>query len=160
MQKEFKISYSEYQSINELDKADQELAKLAIDAMKNAYAPYSKFHVGAALKLENGEMIQGNNQENIAYPSGLCAERVALFYSGANYPGIAIQTLCIVAKGDLIPNNAILSPCGSCRQVMLESENRQKNPIKVILINQDGSLYVVDSVKFFLPFGFGPEIID
>jgi cytidine deaminase len=160
MQKEFKISYSEYQSINELDKADQELAKLAIDAMKNAYAPYSKFHVGAALKLENGEMILGNNQENIAYPSGLCAERVALFYSGANYPGIAIQTLCIVAKGDLIPNNAILSPCGSCRQVMLESENRQKNPIKVILINQDGSLYVVDSVKFFLPFGFGPGIID
>lgn len=155
MQKEFKFSYSQYQSINELDKADQELAKLAIDAMKNAYAPYSKFHVGAALRLENGEMIQGNNQENIAYPSGLCAERVALFYSGANYPGIAIQTLCIVAKGDLIPNNAILSPCGSCRQVMLESENRQKNPIKVILINQDGSLYVVDSVKFFLPFGFG-----
>lgn len=155
MQKEFKFSYSQYQSINELDKADQELAKLAIDAMKNAYAPYSKFHVGAALRLENGEMILGNNQENIAYPSGLCAERVALFYSGANYPGIAIQTLCIVAKGDLIPNNAILSPCGSCRQVMLESENRQKNPIKVILINQDGSLYVVDSVKFLLPFGFG-----
>ena len=155
MQKEFKFSYSQYQSINELDKADQELAKLAIDAMKNAYAPYSKFHVGAALRLENGEMILGNNQENIAYPSGLCAERVALFYSGANYPGIAIQTLCIVAKGDLISNNAILSPCGSCRQVMLESENRQKNPIKVILINQDGSLYVVDSVKFFLPFGFG-----
>jgi cytidine deaminase len=155
MQKEFKFSYSQYQSINELEKADQELAKLAIDAMKSAYAPYSKFHVGAALRLENGEMILGNNQENIAYPSGLCAERVALFYSGANYPGIAIQTLCIVAKGDLIPNNAILSPCGSCRQVMLESENRQKNPIKVILINQDGSLYVVDSVKFFLPFGFG-----
>jgi cytidine deaminase len=155
MQKEFKFSYSQYQSINELDKADQELAKLAIDAMENAYAPYSKFHVGAALRLENGEMILGNNQENIAYPSGLCAERVALFYSGANYPGIAIQTLCIVAKGDLIPNHAILSPCGSCRQVMLESENRQKNPIKVILINQDGSLYVVDSVKFFLPFGFG-----
>jgi cytidine deaminase len=160
MIKEFHFSYELLPSKSELNANDQLLAEQAIDAMNKAYAPYSKFHVGAALQLITGEIIQGNNQENIAYPSGLCAERVALFYSGANYPGIAIQTLCIVAKGDLIPNNAILSPCGSCRQVMLESENRQKNPIKVILINQDGSLYVVDSVKFLLPFGFGPEIID
>jgi cytidine deaminase len=93
--------------------------------------------------------------ENIAFPSGLCAERVALFYAGANYPDSEIETLCIVAKGDLVPKNHILSPCGSCRQVMLESENRQRVPIRVILINQDGKVLIVESAKDFLPFGFG-----
>jgi len=155
MIKEFHFSYELLPSKSELNANDQLLAEQAIDAMNKAYAPYSKFHVGAALQLITGEIIQGNNQENIAYPSGLCAERVALFYSGANFPGIEIETLCIVATGDLVPKSHILSPCGSCRQVMLESENRQKKPIRVILINQDGTILIVNSVKDFLPFGFG-----
>lgn len=126
MKKELHFSYETLKSISELNEVDRILAQESIAAMDNAYAPYSKFNVGAALKLKTGEVIQGNNQENIAFPSGLCAERVALFYAGAKYPGVEIETLCIVAKGDLVPKSHILSPCGSCRQVMLESENRQK----------------------------------
>jgi len=155
MIKEFHFSYELLPSKSELNANDQLLAEQAIDAMHKAYAPYSKFHVGAALQLITGEIIQGNNQENIAYPSGLCAERVALFYAGANFPGIEIETLCIVATGDLVPKSHILSPCGSCRQVMLESQTRQKKPIRVILINQDGTILIVNSIKDFLPFGFG-----
>jgi cytidine deaminase len=155
MIKEFHFSYELLPSKSELNANDQLLAEQAIDAMNKAYAPYSKFHVGAALQLITREIIQGNNQENIAYPSGLCAERVALFYAGANFPGIEIETLCIVATGDLVPKSHILSPCGSCRQVMLESQTRQKKPIRVILINQDGTILIVNSVKDFLPFGFG-----
>lgn len=155
MKKELHFSYETLKSISELNEVDRVLAKEAIAAMDKAYAPYSKFNVGAALKLKTGEIIQGNNQENIAFPSGLCAERVALFYAGAKYPGVEIETLCIVAKGDLVPKSQILSPCGSCRQVMLESENRQKNPIRVILINQDETVLMVNSAKDFLPFGFG-----
>jgi cytidine deaminase len=155
MKKELHFSYETLKSISELNEADRVLAQEAIAAMDKAYAPYSKFNVGVALKLKTGEIIQGNNQENIAFPSGLCAERVALFYAGAKYPGVEIETLCIVAKGDLVPKSHILSPCGSCRQVMLESENRQKNPIRVILINQDGTILIVNSAKDFLPFGFG-----
>jgi cytidine deaminase len=155
MNKELHFSYETLKSISELNESDRIIAEQAIEAMGKAYAPYSKFNVGAALKLKTGEIIQGNNQENMAFPSGLCAERVALFYAGAKYPGVEIETLCIVAKGDLVPKSQILSPCGSCRQVMLESENRQKNPIRVILINQDGTVLIVNSAKDFLPFGFG-----
>ncbi len=155
MKKEIHFSYELLSSKSELNDIDQLLAEKAIDAMDKAYAPYSKFHVGAALKLKTGEIIHGNNQENMAFPSGLCAERVALFYAGANHPGIEIETLCIVAKGDFVPKSHILSPCGSCRQVMLESENRQNNPIRVILINQDDTVLIVNSAKDFLPFGFG-----
>lgn len=157
MNNQFSFSYTLLRTFNELNSDDKLLVNKAIEAMNNAYAPYSKFQVGASLKLINGEIIQGNNQENIAYPSGLCAERVALFYAGAIFPDEAIETLCIVAKGDLVPKHSILSPCGSCRQVMLESESRQKTPIRVILVNQDESVIIVESVKFFLPFGFGPD---
>jgi cytidine deaminase len=155
MTNEFRFSYQTFHSISDLEVNDQDLAKHAIEASTNAYAPYSNFLVGAAVRLMDGKVIQGNNQENIAFPSGLCAERVALFYAGANYPDSEIETLCIVAKGDLVPKNHILSPCGSCRQVMLESENRQRVPIRVILINQDGKVLIVESAKDFLPFGFG-----
>jgi cytidine deaminase len=155
MTNEFRFSYQIFHSISDLEVNDQDLAQHAIEASTNAYAPYSNFLVGAAVRLMDGKVIQGNNQENIAFPSGLCAERVALFYAGANYPDSEIETLCIVAKGDLVPKNHILSPCGSCRQVMLESENRQRVPIRVILINQDGKVLIVESAKDFLPFGFG-----
>jgi cytidine deaminase len=155
MQKEYSFNFQILQDWKLLSSADISLADKAFEAMDKAYAPYSKFKVGVALLLENGEVIQGNNQENIAYPSGLCAERVALFYAGAQFPNVAVNTICIVAKGDLMPINQLLSPCGACRQVMLESENRQNKPIRIILVNQDNRTMCIDSVQNLLPFGFG-----
>lgn len=154
MDKEFKFTYKTL-PLESLDGNDLLLVEKAVSGMDNAYAPYSNFKVGASVKLENGEIVVGNNQENIAYPSGLCAERVALFYVGANYPNVSIETICIVAKGDLIPIDSILAPCGSCRQVMIESEQRQSKPIRVILVNQNKTVVVIETVKHFLPFIFG-----
>lgn len=155
MKKSFSVEYNQFNHWNELGKVDQSIVESAIDAMKSAYAPYSDFNVGAAALLENGQVVKGNNQENIAYPSGLCAERVALFYAGANFPNEAIKTLCIVAKGDLVPKETILSPCGSCRQVMVESEKRQDKPFRIILVSQNGSVIVFNSATELLPLAFG-----
>src|SRR5690606_20805716 len=100
MNKTLKIDYQEFESWSELTSAEQDLVKKAYQICDKAYAPYSKFNVGAALLLEDGTEVLGNNQENIAYPSGLCAERVALYYAGANYPNVQIKTLVVVATGD------------------------------------------------------------
>ena len=155
MQKEYSFKFQLYPNWESLQTIDISVVNKAFEAMEKAYAPYSKFKVGAALLLEDGQIIQGNNQENIAYPSGLCAERVALFHAGAQFPGIAVDLICIVAKGDLMPVSQLLSPCGACRQVMLESENRQNKPIRIILVNQDNRTMCIDSVQNLLPFGFG-----
>ena len=155
MQKEYSFKFQLYPNWDSLQTRDISVVNKAFEAMEKAYAPYSKFKVGAALLLEDGQIIQGNNQENIAYPSGLCAERVALFHAGAQFPGIAVDLICIVAKGDLMPVSQLLSPCGACRQVMLESENRQNKPIRIILVNQDNRTMCIDSVQNLLPFGFG-----
>lgn len=155
MQKSLTINYAQYDNWKSLDANDQELVTKAFAVSESAWAPYSKFKVGAAVLLKNGTVITGSNQENIAYPSGLCAERVALFYTGANYVNEEIDTLAIVAKGDLVPEEQELSPCGSCRQVMLESENRQKNLFRIILVNQDGSANVFSSARDLLPLAFG-----
>ncbi|MFM7388363.1 MAG: cytidine deaminase [Bacteroidota bacterium] len=154
-QNQFQFSYELLPHWNHLSESDQTLVHQALEAMEKAYAPYSKFKVGASVLLATGQVICGSNQENIAFPSGLCAERVALNYVGANYPGVLIDTLCIVARGELMPNEQLLSPCGGCRQVMLESENRQDSPIRVILVNQDQRTMIVHRVKDLLPFGFG-----
>ena len=155
MQKEYSFKFQLFPNWQSLIPEEILLVNKAFEAMEKAYAPYSKFKVGAALLLEDGQIIQGNNQENIAYPSGLCAERVALFHAGAQFPGIAVDLICIVAKGDLMPISQLLSPCGACRQVMLESENRQNKPIRIILVNQDNRTMCIDSVQNLLPFGFG-----
>jgi cytidine deaminase len=155
VQKEYSFKFQLYPNWESLQTVDISVVNKAFEAMEKAYAPYSKFKVGAALLLEDGQIIQGNNQENIAYPSGLCAERVALFHAGAQFPGIAVDLICIVAKGDLMPISQLLSPCGACRQVMLESENRQNKPIRIILVNQDNRTMCIDSVQNLLPFGFG-----
>jgi cytidine deaminase len=155
VQKEYSFKFQLYPNWESLQTVDKSVVIKAFEAMEKAYAPYSKFKVGAALLLEDGQIIQGNNQENIAYPSGLCAERVALFHAGAQFPGIAVDLICIVAKGDLMPISQLLSPCGACRQVMLESENRQNKPIRIILVNQDNRTMCIDSVQNLLPFGFG-----
>lgn len=157
MKKDFQFSYELLSDWKYLSIEDQVLVDKAYDALETAYAPYSEFKVGASVRLDNDAIITGSNQENAAYPSGLCAERVALFHIGSNYPKQSIKTICIVAKGDLLPLNKLLSPCGGCRQVMLESENRQQNKIKVIIVNQDNRTMVIPSVIDLLPFGFGSK---
>jgi cytidine deaminase len=155
MKQSFTFNYQLFSNWTDLPEQEQRLVDKAYEAMENAYAPYSEFKVGACALMDDGSFILGNNQENAAFPSGICAERVALFYAGANFPNKKVLTLCIVAKGDLMPASQLLSPCGGCRQVMLESENRQKQPIRVILVNQDKRTMVLDSVIQLLPFGFG-----
>ncbi|MDG1333455.1 MAG: cytidine deaminase [Crocinitomicaceae bacterium] len=155
MKQDVTISFERFNHWNELSKNDQELVERANAVSKTAYAPYSKFHVGASLRLSNDEIVTGSNQENIAYPSGLCAERVALFYTGANFPDEQIETLCVVAEGDLLPVDKILSPCGACRQVMLETEVRQKKSYRIILVSQNGVTIVFNSAVDLLPLAFG-----
>ena len=154
MKQEHSFSYELHENWKELAVQDQILIDRAFEAMQSAYAPYSNFKVGASVRLDNDAIVTGSNQENSAYPSGLCAERVVLFHVGANYPKQAVQTLCILAEGDLIPSEKLLSPCGACRQVMLETENRQNNKIRVIIVNQDNRALILDSVIDLLPFGF------
>lgn len=149
------IDYKHYPNESELSEEDRSLIKQAKVAMESAYAPYSKFSVGSALLLENGEVVLGSNQENIAYPSGLCAERTALFSAGTNFPNQKVMKIAVVAKGDLLPKTSVLSPCGSCRQVMAETSNRQKAPFEIILLNADDSVMIFESINDLLPFVFG-----
>jgi len=148
----------EYNSPDELNAEHQQLIEQAKEAAKKAYAPYSKFKVGAAVLLENGEIIQGNNQENAAYPSGLCAERVAIFYANSKFPNITITAIAITAvtKSEFIKSP--VPPCGSCLQVMLESEKRANQSIKVILYGQEKITYA-DSIKQFLPVNFNKDML-
>jgi cytidine deaminase len=149
------IAYEFLDSWEELNYEDIELVKRAYAISEGAYAPYSKFHVGAAVKLSSGNILSGSNQENIAFPSGLCAERVALFYAGANFPSEQVNTLCVVAKGELLDIEKLLSPCGSCRQVMVETEMRQQKNMRVILVSQNKKTIVFNSATDLLPFAFG-----
>ncbi|MDX9933215.1 MAG: cytidine deaminase [Bacteroidales bacterium] len=151
---ELKISFTSFQNTDELNKKDQKLVEKAIEATKTAYAPYSEFYVGAALQLANGKIIIGSNQENSAYPSGLCAERVALFHAGTLFPDIAIETLVITARTKGKKLKTIANPCGACRQVMNESTMRQNKPFRIILIGENGQGYIFDSVDALLPFSF------
>ena len=149
------ISIESYQ-LDELSPQDQELVQAAIEATKNAYANYSRFYVGAALRLENGKMVIGANQENAAFPSGLCAERTAVFAAQANYPDSPIETLAIAGRNEkgVLPDP--ITPCGACRQVILEIEDRYKKPIKILLYGTQ-KIYCVRSVKDLLPLSFVDE---
>lgn len=146
------ISIQSYQ-LDELSPQDQELVQAAIEATKNAYANYSRFYVGAALRLENGKIVIGANQENAAFPSGLCAERTAVFAAQANYPDSPIETLAIAGRNEkgVLPDP--ITPCGACRQVILEIEDRYKKPIKILLYGTQ-KIYCVRSVKDLLPLSF------
>ena len=152
--KEFRIAYEEFDSFKDLEVTDRMLVNKAFEACENAYAPYSGFKVGAAVMLNNGEVLTGSNQENIAYPSGLCAERVVLFYAGAQFPDAEVETLCVVADGELLPKDGVLSPCGSCRQVMVETENRQHAPMRLIMVSQNQRTIIFRSAMDLLPFSF------
>jgi len=151
---EYFTTVYEFNSIDELTDNDKELVLMAMQAAGNAYAPYSRFHVGAALKLVDGTFVIGNNQENIAYPSGLCAERVAVFSASAKYPGIAFDSLAITAKSDDFFVDYPITPCGACRQVLAEYEHLFNKPIRVILSGEKGKILVFTKVDDLLPFSF------
>lgn len=154
MQKKLEITYEEFNHWKQLAEKDQDLVLKAQEICEKAYAPYSKFKVGASLRLKNELIVCGNNQENAAYPSGLCAERVALFHANAVDPESVVETICVVAKGDLIPFHKTLSPCGACRQVMMEYENKQQKNMRVILVGQDDRTVVFNRVEDLLPLAF------
>jgi cytidine deaminase len=151
------INYTEYANLSELSDGDRLLVEQAQQAAKNAYAPYSKFHVGAAVLLKNGEIITGNNQENAAYPSGLCAERVTLFYAMATHPKAEIEAIAITALSENSSLKTPPFPCGACRQVLAEYEYRQKKPVRFILHAQSGKTIVMEGVENLLPFPFVDE---
>ena len=132
--KEIKIAYREYGNIDQLEPKDKELAQAAIEATKGSYAPYSHFNVGAAVRLDNGQIVKGSNQENAAYPSGICAERTAMFYASANYPENAMTAIAITASqnGTLCDNP--VTPCGSCRQVMAQYQTKGGQPMEILLV--------------------------
>lgn len=143
----------EFSSIDELEKDYQELLKASQKAVEKAYSPYSNFSVGAAVLLENGALFLGNNQENAAYPSGLCAERVALFYANATYPDVGVKAISICAKNKNGFLENPISPCGSCRQVLLEAEIRFETDIEVLLYGTK-CIQLIKNVKSLLPLQF------
>jgi len=152
-----KITVYSYEECTEIEK---KLIDAAKQATFNAYAPYSKFHVGAALQLENGKIITGNNQENAAYPSGLCAERTAVFYANAQFPDQKIKAIAVAAyyNGDF--TNDLVSPCGSCRQVLLEVESRYNSPVKILMYNKNNEVYVAESMSSLMPLSFDKKALD
>tara|TARA_B110000503_G_scaffold136309_1_gene218411 strand:- start:2043 stop:2534 length:492 start_codon:yes stop_codon:yes gene_type:complete len=147
------IQYTSYSHFNELEDVDRELLTKAIELSSDAYAPYSEFNVGAALLLQNGKIVAGSNQENAAYPSGLCAERVAMFAASANFRDEEMQTLAIYTASETTAQKQI-SPCGSCRQVMVEYEVKQKKNIRVLLMNSSKEVWEFNSCHDLLPLAF------
>lgn len=151
------LTFNHFESETALPAESKELLNAAVKALDQAYAPYSGFQVGAALRLANGEILLGSNQENAAYPSGLCAERTVVYYAGNRFPGVKMEELVVVARkaGEqaLVP----ACPCGACRQAMLEYEERQGSPIRLIFKQQDKGFLGLDSVSDSLPFKFGAD---
>ncbi|MBX9808393.1 MAG: cytidine deaminase, partial [Flavobacteriaceae bacterium] len=143
----------------ELPNDIQNLMIQAVEVRKNAYAPYSKFRVGAALLLDNGKIVLGSNQENAAYPSGLCAERVAVFQAGSIYPGAKILKMAITAASDTNQTKAPIPPCGACRQSIAEYEIKQETPIEIYFMGEIGAVYKSDSLKNLLPFMFDKNFL-
>jgi len=155
---EIRIVVHEFENIGELPEKDQLLLQEARRITSLAYAPYSGFFVGAAVLLENGMIITGNNQENSAYPSGLCAERVALFYANANYPDSEVKAIAISAAKNGVLVSEPVKPCGSCRQALAEAEVRFETPIRIILDGKD-SILVLNGVESLLPLSFSKKAL-
>jgi len=151
---EFKTIIQEYESVDCLPEKDKALVLKAIEATKASYAPYSKFHVGAAVRLQNDVDVIGSNQENIAYPSGLCAERVALFAASTQYPGVPIEAIAITAFSDDFEVNFPVTPCGSCRQVLSEYEHIYGKQIRIIMHGHKSKVLIAEKVEDLLPLSF------
>ncbi len=152
-QTKIEIAFEVFENIDALTQADQELLNKAELISKDAYAPYSNFLVGAAIRTEEGRVITGNNQENAAYPSGLCAERTAIYYLGSQFPDEKIETIAVAARrrdGDFFS----VAPCGSCRQAMVEYEAKQSQNIRFIMRGEGDTILVLPGIKSLLPFSF------
>jgi len=152
--REIKISFKEYASIDELEQADQQLCHEAVKALATSHSPYSKFSVGVAMRLKSGKLLHASNQENVAYPSGLCAERVALFHWGANHADDPIETMAVTAHTDEFRLTKPITSCGACLQVLAEYEKKQGNAIKMLLYCRQGPIWEAIGVESFLPFLF------
>jgi len=137
VRKEIRIEYEEYASAGEMSAEDHALCQAAVEALEGSYAPYSHFHVGAAVRLSDGTVVKGANQENAAYPSGLCAERTAMFAAGAGHPGLDMESIAIVARQDGRICSDPAAPCGACRQVMAQYQTKSGKPMSVILVGAD-----------------------
>lgn len=157
LEKDIRITIEEYDSMQGLSDADLQLMEQAEASLKDAYAEYSHYRVGAALRLSNGKIFTGNNQENAAYPSGLCAERVAMFYAKSQYPDESIEAVAISAKADAFIIQEAVAPCGACRQVMAEYQTQQGRPIRVIMKGEKGPVLAIQSIETLLPLMFHAE---
>ena len=153
-EQKFEFKYEVFNDTSELKKEDADLLTKARIVTKHAYAPYSNFFVGAVAKLNNGEFISGTNQENASYPVGICAERVLLGNAATLYPGVSIDTMAISYDSKEVKSDHPISPCGMCRQSLLEYETRTQKPIRLILAGQEGKIIIVETVSFLLPFAF------
>ena len=148
-----------YQNISDLSPVYQQLLELAKSSLADSYSPYSQFKVGAGLLLTNGKMLGGSNQENASYPLCLCAERVAIAAAASQYPKEAIEAIAVTAKSPRQIIQSPVSPCGACRQVICETENKYKHAIKIILQGEQGDIYVLDSGKDLLPLSFDASVL-
>jgi cytidine deaminase len=155
----FSAEYSAYPDENSLDSSDKMLLSEAKKALESSYSPYSKFKVGAAVLLENGEIVRGSNQENAAFPVTICAERNAAFAAAARYPGVAIKAVAITAETLTKTLTKPVPPCGSCRQVLLEYEMRYKKDIRLILQGDSGEVYIIEAIKDILPLLFDASFL-
>ena len=151
--KEIKIAYVEYESLDQLGAEDRKLADAAIEAIAQSYAPYSNFNVGAAVMFEDGEIVKGSNQENAAYPSGICAERTAMFYASASNPGKNMAAIAIAAGQNGQMCKSPVTPCGECRQVMAQYQAKSQRPMAVILIGAE-KIWKFEKVEDLLPLIF------
>ncbi len=159
-EKKFEFKYEVYNDISELNEKDAWLLSEARAVTEQAYAPYSNFHVGAVAILENGEVVAGTNQENASYPVGICAERVLLGTVATMHPNIPVKTMAISYNSKEVKSDHPISPCGMCRQSLLEYETRTSHPIRLILSGQEGKVFVVETASHLLPFAFtGNELI-
>lgn len=155
MRKEqFVLPYEVYDNPNELNAQDAELLQYAHKAAENAYAPYSRFHVGAAVRLANGVIVSGNNIENAAYPSGLCAERVTLFSAQAQYPNVAVEAIAVTAHSEKTLVDEPIAPCGACRQVMVEVEKISQRKLHILCQGETGPVMAFDGIETLMPFIF------
>lgn len=159
MKKKLEFGFEEFDSPEQLDLVESKLLENAVDALSSSYAPYSEFHVGAAVLLEDGTVVKGSNQENAAYPSGLCAERVALFAASSSFPNVKIKAIAITVQSKKAELTEPLSPCGACRQVLSEYEHLHNSPIKVIMRGNIGKIRVLNQAADLLPFVFKADYL-
>jgi cytidine deaminase len=154
-----KTELDSYEALTEMTQEEQNLMQKAKEACEKAYAPYSKFKVGAALLLENGKIILGNNQENAAYPSGMCAERVAIWKAHSDYPDVKMLKMALTIKSEKQVIDSPVPPCGACRQSIAEYEVKQKTPIEIFFMGEKGAIYKTKSLANLLPLVFDKEVL-